>query len=468
MNDYLLNSAGLNDSISINQSTQVGTSRGGRIGSSKLRHSLEQCEDFAGLEENTNRYDLLLLVKRIGKSAGFSPRMIHLLDYYMSFTRDLDWEQGANPIVYQALSKTALDLGVSERQIQKLEKSLFEAGALTWNDSGNHRRYGQRDPESGMILYAYGVDLTPLAYLKDKLRHKLEEKQLYDKAWMEAKRQISWYRRQTKACIGELAALQADGIQLEQPIYELEASYDAISIQIRARMELQTLLDLSAKHKKLYEDILSMVKPVQRDPIEPQETHSIVSKCSSLSDQSFTHYNYTNKKQSNKLDTSKAEAQRFQKSSNEDFEDKGVSTEQAEPDQVSEEDNSILQTGLQHITLKQALNAASERFRNHLPMANRSMEWGDFVEAAYNLKGELDISQQSWANACVVLGRGGAAICLLLTDQAAQRELKPVKKPAAYFNAMIKRSKTGDLKLHSSIFGILKREYADLTPDTAN
>ncbi len=451
--------------ISHTELPPINQSRGGRIGSSKLRHSLEQCEDFAGLEENTNRYDLLLLVKRIGKGAGFTPRMIHLLDYYMSFTRDIDWEQGANPIVYQALSKTALDLGVSERQIQKLEKALFEAGALTWNDSGNHRRYGQRDPESGMILYAYGVDLTPLAYLKDKLRHKLEEKQLYDKAWMEAKRQISWYRRQTKACIGELVALQANGASIKQPIYELEASYEAIAIQIRVRIELKVLLELSAKHKELYESVLSMVPQAQNDHIITDTKTTISNKSSSKSDSLFTHYNYTNKKQSNKLDTGKAEAQRFQKSSNENIEDK---TDKLEPNETSEEENPILQTGLQHITLKQALNAASERFRNHLPMANRAMEWGDFVEGAYGLKAELNISQQSWANACVVLGRGGAAICLLLTDQAAQREQKRVEKPAAYFNAMIKRAKTGDLKLHSSIFGILKREYGDFTPETTN
>ena len=102
--------------------------------------------------------------------------MINLLDYYMAFTRDLDWEEGSSPIVYQSLSRTALDLGVSERQIQKLEKALFEVGAITWNDSGNHRRYGQRCQETGRINYAYGVDLTPLAYIKADLEIKLAEK----------------------------------------------------------------------------------------------------------------------------------------------------------------------------------------------------------------------------------------------------------------------------------------------------
>ena len=96
-----------------------------------------------------------------------------------------------------------------------------------------------------------------------------------------------------------------------------------------------------------------------------------------------------------------------------------------------------------------------------MPMHNRPMCWNDFVEAAYKLKSELSISQNSWANACAILGRNGAAICLLLTDQAQQREHKPVIKTGAYFNAMINRAKDGELHLHNSIFGILKKEYGE-------
>ena len=122
----------------------------------------------------------------------------------------------------------------------------------------------------------------------------------------------------------------------------------------------------------------------------------------------------------------------------------------------------ILQTGLQHITLKQALNASSEKFRNHMPMEARPMNWNDFVSAAYAMKGELFISQASWGRACGLLGRTGAAICLLLTDQAQQREIKPVQKTGAYFNAMINRAKEGELHLHNSIFGILQKEYGEM------
>lgn len=433
----------------------LNRSRGGRISSPKLRKSLEHCEDFAGLEEDVNRYDLLLLVKRVGKSYGFSSRMIELLDYYMSFTREIDWEEGGQPIVYQSLSKTALDLGVSERQIQKLEKALFDAGALTWQDSGNHRRYGQRCEETGMILYAYGVDLTPLAYLRPELEAKLAEKKLYDAAWLEAKRQISWYRRQVRGLLAELEGIEG----IEPPLHELEASYNAIAIQIRTHLSLSQLHELRDEHKALYEIVLSATEQAQMSHGRADNESKETKKGSSKSEQAFIHYKNTNQKQSNKLDTSRDKLTGFQESGSRDPEPIPATPERVE--KLEEEqggDNLVLKTGLQHITLKQALNAASSRFKDQMPLEPRPMNWNDFVEAAYKLKSELDIGQKSWANACVTLGRSGAAICLLLTDQAAQREDNRVMKPAAYFNAMIARAKTGELNLHKSIFGILKRE----------
>lgn len=65
---------------------------GGRIASPTYRVAMAMADDFTGLEEGADRYALLLLVKKVGKLAGFSPRMIHLLDYYLAFTRDCDWE----------------------------------------------------------------------------------------------------------------------------------------------------------------------------------------------------------------------------------------------------------------------------------------------------------------------------------------------------------------------------------------
>jgi len=442
--------------------------RGGRISSSTHRKSYTKCEDFTGLEENVNRYDLLLLVKRMGKKAGFTPRMINLLDYYMAFTRDQDWEQGNSPIIYQSLSKTALDMGVSERQIQRLEQSLFEAGALTWHDSGNHKRYGKRDDKSGRIIFAYGVDLTPLAYLKAELEEKYQEKKMIDAAWMETKRQISYYRGQIRALMCEMELLTLDGQgDYTDDLLTIQKSYETIAIQIRTHLGLEKVRTLLAEHKELYNEALNVLSDENVDKTPEKEIKT--KEKSSRSDKDVTHYNSTIKKQSNKLDTTEcmASPKSFQKASGGPLELQDLTSHLADTcsnEEVSftDEESLILQTGLQHITLKQALNAASENFKNHMPMEGRPMNWNDFVEAAYAMKGELSISQASWAKACNILGRTGAAICLLLTDQAQQREHKPVQKTGAYFNAMINRAKEGELHLHNSIFGILQKEFGDM------
>ena len=442
---------------------------GGRIASPKLRETQEQCEDFAGLEEGVNRYDLLLLVKRAGKAAGFSPRMISLLDYYMAFTRDIDWEEGSRPIVYKALSNIAMDMGVSERQIQALEKQLFEVGAITWHDSGNHRRYGQRCEETGQILYAFGVDLTPLAYLRAELQNKLHEKQLYDNAWKETKRQISYYRRQIRSILLEAesrAGDQAVPILLldESDIVYFNRRYDAIAYQIRTSLALDHLRSLLEKHKALF----SMLESKIAEYDEPCNTGShesqITNKDSCTNEENSTHYKYTTYKKSNKLDYCRDEPISFQKSvagSSEQNNDQPACGK-AQKEQNQEEGADIVsKTGLQHVSLKQLLNISSSRFKDYLPIEARPMNHGDFIEAAYQLKGQLGISQSAWGHACLTLGRVGATVCVILTDQATQREENRVMKPGAYFNAMISRARVGELKLQQSVMGHLKREFGN-------
>ena len=140
-----------------------------------------------------------------------------------------------------------LDLGVSERQIQRLEKSLHEVGAITWNDSGNHRRYGKRCKDTGRIVFAFGVDLSPLECLKPKLEELLHEKQLHDQAWIETKRQISYYRRQIKACLAELSD---EGVGTVDEIRDFTDQYEAIATKIRAHMDLSKIRSLLKDHKE--------------------------------------------------------------------------------------------------------------------------------------------------------------------------------------------------------------------------
>lgn len=136
--------------------------------------------------------------------------------------------------------------------------------------------------------------------------------------------------------------------------------------------------------------------------------------------------------------------------------------------QESVAEGSVLQdavtcSGLPHVTLAMAVGAASDRLADRLA---RNPEWRDVVEAAYQLRHELGISQANWATACAVLGRTGAALCLLVTDRATLRSEDPVERPAAYFRGMVNRAEWGELRLHRSLFGLLSRNPASGNQET--
>lgn len=409
--------------------------RGGRVASSALRSSQALCEETCELEEDFNRYELLLLVKRAGKIAGFSPRMISLLDYYFSYVRDSDFHDG-QAIVYQSVTKTALDMGVSERQIQNLESALLSAGAISFHDSGNHKRYGQRCSETGRIVYAYGINLMPLVHLANELSEIIEEKQLYDQAWLSTKRQISSRRRDIRALLAEWELEEGADLSL---INDFAFKYDQIAIKIRTHIKLDYLRGLLSRHEALLNEIMDRMGV---DAIELKEASHVASMpkrtpfISTKSEKYFSHYKYSNQLS---IKACSPKDICIQKSVVEPTEPKDLFTS----------------AGLQHITLKQVLLASSERFREHLPLEPRPMNWNDVVEAAYLLKSQMHISQKNWATACDLLGRNGAAICVLIVDQAMQRSENPVRHQAAYFKGMLNRAGRGDLKLHNSIFGLM-------------
>jgi hypothetical protein len=116
-----------------------------------------------------------------------------------------------------------------------------------------------------------------------------------------------------------------------------------------------------------------------------------------------------------------------------------------------------LASGLDHVTWKQVLNAASDRFRAHIPVHNRPLDWKDLVDAAWALLPELGISKSAWVEACAVLGTTGAALCVLITDHAALREKDGVRNPGGYLRSMTRKAQRGELHLHRSIFGILSK-----------
>jgi replication initiation protein RepC len=434
---------------------------GGRINSPKLRGAAQLINQFEGLPKGVTRFDLLKLVKQAGPFAGFSAKMVQLLEYYILFTRDRDWATHGQPIVYQAVSKTALDFGVSERQIQRLEKDLFTIGALTWNDSGNHRRYGVRS-DDGEIMYAFGVDLTPLAALRETLQARLAEKQRLDAAWMETKRQISWYRAQIRGLISEANEYPS----LDRLRFETEQNYDGIAVSIRTYMSLSDLQIMLQAHKDLHGAILEAVQHAEGIRIDleiaaeqaAQDMRDYVpetQKTSSMDDMGDVHIYSTNQSQFDKSNLSSKDkaASRGSVAASIETDDQdpagGETGKGKTPAEIAED--------IGKITWKQIVNAASDRFTAHLPHRGKARDFSDIVDAAHALLPVLGIHKSAWGEACSILGRNGAAICVMIIDQKAQDPQINIRNPGGYLREMTARAKRGELNLHGSVFGLLKR-----------
>lgn len=424
------------------------TATGGRISSPHYRGSLKQSEEFEGLPEDVDRFYALKLIKKAGRDAGFNPELVQLLEYYLIRTNPVDWTEGNQPLCYQAVTTTAHDLDISERQVRNREKALNILGALTWEDSGNFKRFGVRDKESGQILYAFGVDMSPLAALIPSLEEKVQEKAEYKAAWNEKKRKISGYRARIRALLAESLLHK----ELTDIATTFQDEYDQVAYTIRTYHSLVSLEELAGKHQLIYQSLSEALEKATaaRDKLKNTEVTS------AREEEDCRHIHSTTLKESDKSDYSSRSDIAFQESVADPL--TGKSQGSAGGEDVKEEETSTVRTGADNITLKQVLGASSERFKDHLSLKENTLHWDDIVEAAHSLLPELKINKSAWWLACEVMGRYSAAIAVMVIDQKAQDEEDPVHNPGGYLRAMTTKAKKGELNLQGSVWGFLKRE----------
>ena len=427
--------------------------RGGRISSPQFRGLARISEEFEGLPEGVSRFDLLNLVKNVGPAIGFTPRMISLLEYYLVFTRESDWLEGGRPIVYQSQAKTAKHFSVSERQIQYVERALFNIGALTFDTAANNKRFGYRS-QSGELLHASGVDLAPLAALREKLELKKEEIQLEDAAWFKTKSQISWHRGRIRALIAEADEQPA----LKRASAEAQHAYNGINGHIRTYMGLSELLDLLKAHKTVHDQLLAAIEAHVPAKANCGQNSSLTEEYSSRDDKNFAHKYYTKHSKFSKENTSSSPMDKIASEGSVAAPSETKSSASTSGETYKAEWMAALSEEMGRISWKQVLASCSERFKEQFPMIHgRPLGWNDIVDAAYGLLPTLGISKSAWIEACMVLGRDGAALTIMIIDRKAQDTSNPIHSPGGYLRGMTEKAKKGELNLHRSIFGLLKK-----------
>jgi replication initiation protein RepC len=104
---------------------------------------------------------LLAAFKAAAPHMGFSPQIVHAIDWFFGFTQPQDWAGSSRPIVWPSAEtqRHAFNLGAS--QTKALNRKMVELGLIVMKDGPHGWRRGWRDA-TGRIVEAYGFDLSPI------------------------------------------------------------------------------------------------------------------------------------------------------------------------------------------------------------------------------------------------------------------------------------------------------------------
>lgn len=404
------------------------------------------------------RRELLKLLPEVGHKLGLGGASLRYLCWLIErCTMEVDWVPGARAVVYANVGDLAARYPgrVSVRQINHYDREIIDELALPDMRSGNGRRYADRDPLSGRIVHAFGLELTGLAEKLPELRKAKTELDDEEAKRRQRKRLLTTERARVRRLLMAVQSLdlvpQADRERAQ-----------VIAAPIGERVTVHQLADV-CELEALIVAAQSAARELEALLLEGKTCGSDV-KTSDVSEENYRHLHSELNSEipltgccSPDGDTAARTlggAERETRPAERSRMKRAVRPEHAK--QIAEYRGPAFlppeATGAYMIAPTVALAAASEHFRAHLPPDCRRPSVGDIETAAQALCGKVDVGEWAWRQACELVGAYPAALCLLAAERrAADGDVASI---GGYFVSMIRRGRTGTLRLDRSIRGL--------------
>ncbi|VDC28631.1 helix-turn-helix domain-containing protein [Pseudogemmobacter humi] len=114
-----------------------------------------------GLPVGVRPFDLADIVGKLRQCLGLRDEDICYLRYALRHLKAQDFEPGRICSIWTSVTRLADELGLSVRQINRIETRLAERALIFRATMRNGRRFGRRSPD-GRIICASGINLAPL------------------------------------------------------------------------------------------------------------------------------------------------------------------------------------------------------------------------------------------------------------------------------------------------------------------
>ncbi|WP_457813044.1 plasmid replication protein RepC (plasmid) [Sinorhizobium meliloti] len=355
----------------------------------------------------------------------------HLLVALINTVPADSFDRSGRPIVFKSNQQLAFEIGRSVGRVSRMLSSLFDAGLITMQDSGNYKRYPIRNGD-GEITDGCGIDLRILivryAELDGLVRQVRAEKKAADAG-------LRRYRGALRNALSAAARLSEDSLN------RIGARIERLSniVGIASKASSRVLRRATA----LLEWLIERMMQLPRRSAEAQETQNMT--CPHVE---------------NGMHIQIATPHPFDESNHERRSAKAGSASKW----AFEES---LGRGRSEINQPRRLPQAMPALRDVLSAVPAlktygfaPSSWAELARAIPLMCRFAGISEDARARAVEQMGEQQAAVAVAVTLEKYDRQ--EVNSPGGYLRAMTDRARAGELHLARSVFGLAARNSTEV------
>ncbi|MGH1332007.1 MAG: plasmid replication protein RepC [Paracoccaceae bacterium] len=420
----------------------------------KATAGIAAAEQLASVGEKSaiSKTRSFVAVKRVGAHIGLKAGDLLLLDILGAFTQAQDWQEGRRPIVWASNAYLMEQTGFSLSALKRHARRLAEAGVIAFKDSPNGKRWGHRDSD-GVIVEAYGFDLSPLSAQAEEFEKLQNELQLERELCQRLKRQITVTRRMIRARID--AALSG---ALRGPWKAFLSTFEELLARLPRRNTASEKLErllyrFKELQKRVEEAFLKAVRAedvVENAPQGREQTALETQEMNPREVNSDPHILITT--QLNPVNCNRSEDEQADVVAPKAFHEEPVDRELEEWVSETRKNRGAA------LDLPTVMQACPEFASWAHTMGGYLKDWSDLHRVAGQLRPMIGISEHAWNLTQDRLGTQIATAALVLTfDKHAAGE---VASPGGYLRGMVEKAGAGELHLERSFYGRLREQAA--------